>query len=162
MELEVLIASTLEGMGYELVEIEQSAHNKLLRIFVDKNLHVSAFPEIFVIGDVSFVREDENSSPLPMTAQVAVRQGDHVASNIKAFIDGSDLIHFEFESKGDMASLGRFQGLANISGISLTGPIAWFLWRTVYLFKFISHFKKIRVAFDWTMNLFFSRDITKI
>ena len=37
MELEVLIASTLEGMGYELVEIEQSAHNKLLRIFVDKN-----------------------------------------------------------------------------------------------------------------------------
>lgn len=37
MELEVLIASTLEGMGYELVEIEQSGHNKLLRIFVDKN-----------------------------------------------------------------------------------------------------------------------------
>ncbi len=37
MELEVLIASTLEGMGYELGEIEQSGHNKLLRIFVDKN-----------------------------------------------------------------------------------------------------------------------------
>lgn len=37
MELETLIASTLEGMGYELVEIEQSGHNKLLRIFVDKN-----------------------------------------------------------------------------------------------------------------------------
>ncbi len=37
MELEALIASTLEGMGYELVEIEQSGHNKLLRIFVDKN-----------------------------------------------------------------------------------------------------------------------------
>jgi len=37
MELEALIASTLEGMGYELVELEQSGHNRLLRIFVDKN-----------------------------------------------------------------------------------------------------------------------------
>jgi NADH dehydrogenase len=136
--------------------------NKGGRIFVDKNLHIPAFPEIFVIGDVSFVKEDENSAPLPMTAQVAVRQGDHVASNVKAFLDGSELIRFEFESKGEMASLGRFQGLANIFGFSITGPVAWFLWRTVYLFKFISHFKKIKVAFDWTMNLFFSRDITKI
>ena len=37
MELEALIASTLEGMGYELVELEQSGHNRLLRIFVDKS-----------------------------------------------------------------------------------------------------------------------------
>ena len=37
MELEALIASTLEGMGYELVELEQSGHNRLLRIIVDKS-----------------------------------------------------------------------------------------------------------------------------
>ena len=36
MTLEQLIESTLEGMGYELVEIEQQARNRLLRIFVDK------------------------------------------------------------------------------------------------------------------------------
>ncbi len=36
MTLEGLLESTLEGMGYELVEVEQLAHNKLLRIYVDK------------------------------------------------------------------------------------------------------------------------------
>jgi len=36
MTLEELLESTLEGMGYELVEIEQLARNKLLRVFVDK------------------------------------------------------------------------------------------------------------------------------
>ena len=36
MILEELLESTLEGMGYELVGIEQFGHNKLLRIFVDK------------------------------------------------------------------------------------------------------------------------------
>ena len=36
MTLEELLESTLQGMGYELIEIEQLAHNKLLRIFVDK------------------------------------------------------------------------------------------------------------------------------
>lgn len=136
--------------------------NKGGRIIVDKNLHTTNFSEIFAIGDVSFVKENENSTPLPMTAQVASRQGDHVAKNISSLIEGSTLVPFEFESKGEMASLGRFQGLANVFGMSFTGAIAWFMWRTVYLFKFISNFKKIRVAFDWTMNLFFSRDITKI
>jgi ribosome maturation factor RimP len=36
MVLEELLESTLQGMGYELVEVERLAHNKLLRIFVDK------------------------------------------------------------------------------------------------------------------------------
>ncbi len=36
MVLEELLESTLDGLGYELVEVERSAHNKLLRIFVDK------------------------------------------------------------------------------------------------------------------------------
>lgn len=36
MALDELLETTLNGMGYELVEVEQLAHNKLIRIFVDK------------------------------------------------------------------------------------------------------------------------------
>ncbi len=39
--VEELLESTLSGMGYELVEVEQLAHNKLLRIFVDKEGGIS-------------------------------------------------------------------------------------------------------------------------
>ena len=36
MVLEELLESTLQGLGYELVEVEQLARGKLLRVFVDK------------------------------------------------------------------------------------------------------------------------------
>lgn len=36
MIFEELLESTLHGLGYELIEVEKSAHNKLIRIFVDK------------------------------------------------------------------------------------------------------------------------------
>lgn len=41
MALEELLESTLAGMGYELVEVEQLARGKLLRIFVDKEGGIS-------------------------------------------------------------------------------------------------------------------------
>ncbi|HLP81868.1 MAG TPA: ribosome maturation factor RimP [Nitrosomonas sp.] len=36
MALDELLETTLDGMGYELVDVEQLSHNKLIRIFVDK------------------------------------------------------------------------------------------------------------------------------
>ena len=36
MIFEELLESTLHGLGYELIEVEKTAHNKLIRIFVDK------------------------------------------------------------------------------------------------------------------------------
>lgn len=136
--------------------------NKGGRILVNEFMQHGEYKDVFAVGDVAFISINENSVPMPMTAQFASRQGTHVASNIKAFLTDSNMIPFEYESQGELASLGRYNGLANISGFTLSGAPAWFLWRTIYLFKFISHFKKIKVAFDWTMNLFFSRDITKI
>lgn len=41
MALEELLESTLAGMGYELVEVEQLARGKLLRIFIDKEGGIS-------------------------------------------------------------------------------------------------------------------------
>jgi NADH dehydrogenase len=46
--------------------------------------------------------------------------------------------------------------------MTLWGHLAWWLWRTIYLSKLISPSKKIRVAVDWTINLFAPRDISKI
>jgi NADH dehydrogenase len=136
--------------------------NKGGRIIVDLNLQNKTFKNIFAVGDVAFLCENEESAPMPMTAQFAVRQGALVACNIKAFIKGKKMKPFVYRSQGELASVGRFNGVANINGITFSGPVAWFVWRTIYLFKFISPVKKIKVAFEWTINLFFSRDITKI
>jgi alternative NADH:quinone oxidoreductase NDH2-like protein len=58
----------------------------------------------------------------------------------------------------DSEMIGRRTGVANIFGVNFSGFIAWWLWRTVYLIKLSRLEKKARVAFDWTLDLFFAKD----
>ena len=53
----------------------------------------------------------------------------------------------------------RIGGL--VSFINFSGFIAWWLWRTIYLFKLPRFEKKLRVALDWTLDLIFSKDLVQ-
>ena len=48
--------------------------------------------------------------------------------------------------------------MARIFGFNFSGFIAWWLWRTIYLSKLPRLEKKLRVALDWTLDLFFPKD----
>ncbi len=60
---------------------------------------------------------------------------------------------------GMLACLGRRSAVAEICGLQFSGFFAWWLWRTIYLFKLPGLERKVRVAMDWTLDLFFPRDI---
>jgi len=47
-------------------------------------------------------------------------------------------------------------------GVNFSGFIAWFLWRTIYLWKLPQFEKKIRVALDWTLDLIFGKDLVRL
>jgi hypothetical protein len=64
-------------------------------------------------------------------------------------------------SLGLLASIGRRTGVARILGINFSGFLAWWLWRTIYLLKLPRIEKKLRVALDWTLDLFFSKDFVQ-
>ncbi|MES2930405.1 MAG: NAD(P)/FAD-dependent oxidoreductase [Patescibacteria group bacterium] len=130
------------------------------RIVVNSSLQILECPNVFVIGDMASLA-GKNGKALPMLAQVAVRQGTHTGKNIKRLLEGQELMPFVYRSQGELASLGQWHAVANIGGIRFSGAFAWFLWRTIYLFKFLSGSKKIKIAVDWTVNLFYPRDITK-
>jgi NADH dehydrogenase len=61
-----------------------------------------------------------------------------------------------------MAVIGGRDGIAKISGHNFTGTPAWFMWKTYYLTMLPTFEKKLKVAIDWTVNLFFKRDITLV
>lgn len=69
---------------------------------------------------------------------------------------------FVYKSSGILVSLGQWMAMGETHHFIFSGRIAWWIWRTVYLFKLISFRKKVRVAVDWTMNLFSARDISQI
>jgi NADH dehydrogenase len=98
----------------------------------------------------------------PPTAQHALRQGKVVAHNVLAHAEGRQLRKFRFKSIGQLASIGRRAGVASILGINISGFLAWWMWRTIYLSKLPRLEKKLRVALDWTLDLMFSKDLCRL
>ncbi len=133
------------------------------RIPVENTLLVSGHKNIFAIGDVAIAHDgSKQNSAVPMLAQAAAMEAQIVARNILATINQQPLTPFRYHSKGILVSLGEWHAIGSIGSITLSGPIAWFIWRTVYLFKFHSTRKRIRIAFEWTVNLFTPRDTSKL
>ncbi len=122
------------------------------RIDTDEFLRVRAFSDIFAIGDVA--GKDAR------LAQVAEAQGIHSAKNIVKILRNITPTPFLYRTRGFLMSLGRGNATGNIFGIPIAGPWGWWIWRTVYLFKFLSWRKRFRIALEWTIRLFMPRDIT--
>ena len=97
----------------------------------------------------------------PPTAQHASREGKVLARNIVAGARGEPLKPFTFKTLGLLASIGRRTGVARILGHNFSGFVAWWLWRTIYLLKLPRTEKKLRVALDWTLDVFFSKDLVQ-
>lgn len=129
------------------------------QIVVNEFLEVPDHPGIWALGDCAEIPNPQTGRPHPPTAQHAVRQGKVVAQNIRAALRGGPKKAFAFTPLGVLASLGRRSAVAEICGFKFSGFFAWWLWRTIYLFKLPGLERKVRVAGDWTLDLFFPRDI---
>ena len=133
------------------------------RLLVDQFLRVPDWPNVWAVGDCAFVPDIRNQGKShPPTAQHAIREGEVVAQNIAAVLLGRRLKSFSFRTIGLLASIGRRTGVARIFGFNFSGFFAWWLWRTVYLSKLPGLDKKIRVAFDWTLDLLFPKDVCAV
>lgn len=131
------------------------------RVKVNEFMEVEGWPGVWALGDCAVVPDPATGKPYPPTAQHAIRQGTVLAGNIAATLDGGAKRPFRFSTLGLLAAIGRRAGVANILGMQFSGFIAWFLWRSIYLSKLPRLEKKARVAIDWTLDLFFSKDLVQ-
>ena len=131
------------------------------RPLVNEYLEVPEWPGVWALGDCALVPDRKTGTACPPTAQHALREGKVVAHNIAAAIRGGKKKPFVFSTIGQLATIGRRTGVANIMGINFSGFIAWWLWRSIYLSKLPRAEKKIRVALDWTLDLLFSKDLVQ-
>jgi NADH dehydrogenase len=132
------------------------------RVVVDDCLRVVEWPGVWALGDCALVPDRTTGKFCPPTAQHALRQGKTVARNIAAALRAEAPRPFVFSSLGQLASIGRRTGVANILGWRFHGFIAWWLWRTIYLAKLPGLDRKVRVALDWTLDLLLAKDIVQL
>jgi NADH dehydrogenase len=132
------------------------------RIKVNEFMEVPGYPGVWALGDCAAVPQRDGMLS-PPTAQHAIRQAKTCASNVAAATRGQPARKpFTFTGLGKLASLGRGNAVAEIMGIRLSGWFAWFMWRTIYLLKFPGPDRRVRIAVDWTLDLFLPHDITEV
>ncbi|MGH7885334.1 MAG: NAD(P)/FAD-dependent oxidoreductase [Thermodesulfobacteriota bacterium] len=131
------------------------------RLNVNEFLEVENLEGVWALGDCALIMDKKTAGYFPPTAQHAIREGKVAAKNILASIKGKEKTSFSFSTIGQLAAIGRRTGVANILGINFSGFIAWWLWRTIYLSKLPRFEKKLRVMFDWSLDLIFSKDLVQ-
>lgn len=135
------------------------------RMAVDGYFRILADDRIFAMGDVAAYVDSHSgpgARPVPQLAQAAEAEAATVAGNILALIRGDKPSEFHYHSKGAMVSVGQWFAIGEIFSMNMAGWFTWWMWRTVYLFKFASWKKRVKIGFEWFIQMFFPRDITKI
>jgi len=132
------------------------------KIIVNDNLEVVDFPGVFAIGDCALFLDPNTQRPFAPTAQIAESQARVAAKNLYSLIKNKEKIKFVYESKGQMAIIGKRTGIATFLGMNIHGIVAWLLWRNVYLSKIPTWDKRFRVFLDWTEDIFLDRDISRL
>jgi len=133
------------------------------RVVADECLRVPDWPGVWALGDCALVPDPYHPGKFyPPTAQHAIRQAAVLAGNIRAALRGQAPRPFKFKIIGMLAAIGRRTGVAEILGMRFSGVVAWALWRGIYLSKLPGFQKKVRVAIDWVLDLFFSKDLVQI
>jgi NADH:ubiquinone reductase (H+-translocating) len=127
------------------------------------NLTVEGMADAFAAGDSAAVPDltDPGHFTGP-SAQHAVRQARLLAANLVHYLRGEPMKDYEHKYAGSVASLGLHQGVAQVYGIKLKGWPAWFMHRTYHMSRMPTLNKKIRVVLDWTLALFFRREVVSL
>jgi NADH dehydrogenase len=155
------LVSTIPASPHPLIDSLGLPKTKNGRLVVDGTLRVSGRDDVWALGDCASV-PTRDGTPCPPTAQHATRQAKLAARNIWASLAGAPLGTFDFKGLGKMGSLGRRNAVAEIFGISISGFLAWFLWRTIYLAKMPGWGRRIKVASSWTLDLFLQPELVEL
>jgi NADH dehydrogenase len=132
------------------------------RIVTAPHLELPEYPGVWAVGDCALIPDAKTGQPSPATAQHATREARCAAENIVASLRGTAKRGFTFKALGKMGALGHRSAVAEVFGVKLSGFLAWWLWRTIYLMKLPGLDRKIRVAVDWALNLLLPPDIVQL
>ncbi len=139
--------------------VAASPLGKLLGVGVDKSGRVSVQPdlslpgrpEVFVIGDLSSLK-DTAGVQVPGLGAAAQQEGAHAANNILAELRGEKRRPFTYRDKGTLATIGRNRAVALFGHWKFSGFIAWLLWALVHIYLLIGFRNRLAVMWEWVWS----------
>jgi NADH dehydrogenase len=128
------------------------------RVIVDSFLRVEGFDRVWALGDNARVPNLATPGVFdPPTCQHALRQARRLVGNLT-----KEPKPYRYRMLGQVATLGRYKGIADVLGIRVRGFPGWWVTRTYHLLQLPLISRKLRVVADWSVALLFRRDISEL
>lgn len=149
IETETLIW-TSGVIGREVPGIPKESIGKGRRILVDAYNKVEGTENIYALGDVCLQLTDQNfPKGHPQLAQVAIQHAKNLGKNLKRMEDGKKISPFNYNDKGSMAIISKYNAVVDLPKFSYKGFIAWLTWLFIHIIPLVGFRSKIRLALDW-------------
>ena len=139
------------GAGVAGAPIAQSLGvplDRSARVIVEPDLSIPGHPEIFVVGDLANFSH-QTGTPLPGVAQVAKQQGKHAARNIRRRLAGESTRPFHYQDRGNMATIGRANAVADFGFARVSGFLGWLMWLFVHILFLVGFRNRLSVLLQW-------------
>src|SRR3954471_1562684 len=136
-------------LGRDLAEQSETEVDRAGRVKVLPDLSIPGHKNVFVIGDMAFVEG------VPGMAQGAIQGAKYVANLIKAEVKGADpnaREPFSYFDKGSMATVSKYNAVAQVGKLEFGGFIAWLAWLGLHLIYLVGHRNRIAALFSWVIS----------
>lgn len=129
------------------------------RIKVDHYSRIESIPNVFVIGDVSYMENDDFPKGHAQLANVAINQAKNLADNIKRLMKDQPMKEFKYRNPGTMATVGKRKAVVDLPFMSFQGFFAWLTWMFLHLMLILSVRNKLTIFINWAIS-YFTNDTT--
>ena len=148
----VIWAAGIQGSGIPGLPVE--AFGRGNRVKVNRFHQVEGFEDIFAIGDIALMNEENYPDGHPQVAQAAIQQAKNLAENFKAILKKDTPKPFTYKDLGSMATIGRKKAVVDLTWWKTQGAFAWYVWLLVHLLQLIGFKNKVFVFLNWVWNYF--------
>lgn len=136
-----ITCKTIEG-------IRPECYSRGNRLAVGHEHLIKGYTNIYALGDLAYMEEENYPNGHPQVAQVAIQQ----ANNLSKVLLGKSNKSFKYKDLGTMATIGRNKAVVDLPSFSFTGFFAWITWLIVHLASLIGVKNRFFVLFNWMWN----------
>ena len=134
-------------LGRQLADQSGAEVDRSGRILIQPDLTLPGHPEVFVVGDMTSLND------YPGVAQVAIQGGKYAAEQIRRRLAGRPPKGpFRYFDKGNLATISRFDAVADLGRLQFTGFVAWVLWLAVHIFYLVGFKNRVTTVLHWAVS----------